>query len=98
MGSYIKSESQGRKRKSDSIQYATIRNIVDQRSDIIFDDDGPGEIADIVSVKIDMESRKVRFHLYHCKYSDGARPGARVSDLYRYVIKLKNQLCGMIRS
>jgi len=82
LGVNIKSESQGRGRKIDSIQFATIHNIVDQLSDIIFDDDGSGEIADVVSVKIDMEHRKILFHLYHCKYSDGERPGARVSDLY----------------
>lgn len=42
LGVNIKSESQGRGRKTDSIQYATIHNIVDQSSDIIFDDDGYG--------------------------------------------------------
>lgn len=82
LGVNIKSESQGRGRKIDSIQYATIHHIVDQSSDIIFDDDGSGEIADIVSVKIDMNYKKIRFHLYHCKYSHGAHPGSRVSDLY----------------
>lgn len=41
-----------------------------------------GEIADIVSVKIDMQHQKILFHLYHCKYSHGELPGARVSDLY----------------
>ncbi len=81
-GVNIKSESQGKGRKTDSIQYATIHNIVDRTSNIIFDDDGSGEIADVVSVKIDNEHRKVVFHLYHCKYSHGERPGARVSDLY----------------
>jgi superfamily II DNA or RNA helicase len=78
----IRSESQGIGRKSDSIQYATIHNIVDQKSDIIFDDDGSGEIADVVSVKIDKENEKVVFHLYHCKYSGGEHPGSRVGDLY----------------
>ncbi len=82
LGVNIKSESQGRGRKIDSIQYATIHNIVDQGSDIIFDDDGSGEIADIVSVKIDMTHKQIKFHLYHCKYSHGEQPGARVSDLY----------------
>ncbi|MFY3793319.1 hypothetical protein ACOQFO_16735, partial [Ureibacillus sp. MALMAid1270] len=81
LGVNIKSESQGRERKTNSIQYATIHNIVDRTSDIIFDDDGSGEISDIVSVKIDMETRKINFHLYHCKFSGGDRPGARVSDL-----------------
>ena len=78
----IKSESQGRGRKADSIQYATIHNIVDQKSDIIFDDDGAGEIADVVSIKIDSRNQKIIFHLYHCKYSAEKLPGARVSDLY----------------
>lgn len=78
----IKSESQGRGRKTDSIQYATINRIVDQRSDIIFDDDGSGEIADIVSINIDKKNQKLTFHLYHCKYSSGKNPGARVNDLY----------------
>lgn len=82
LGVNIKSESQGRERKTDSIQYATIHNIVDQTSDIIFDDDGSGEIADVVSIKIDKEHSKVIFHLYHCKYSGGELPGARVKDLY----------------
>ncbi|GMR71068.1 hypothetical protein NUITMVRA1_17460 [Aerococcus viridans] len=82
LGVNIKSESQGKERKADSIQYATIHNIVDQTSDIIFDDDGSGEIADVVSIKINEEHRKVVFHLYHCKYSHGENPGARVSDLY----------------
>ncbi|MBA3925549.1 DEAD/DEAH box helicase [Listeria rustica] len=82
LGVNIRSESQGKVRKSDSIQYATIHNIVDQSSDVIFDDDGTGEIADIISIKIDEELRRVSFHLYHCKYSSGALPGARVKDLY----------------
>ena len=38
--------------------------------------------ADVVSVKINEEHRKVVFHLYHCKYSHGKVPGARISDLY----------------
>ncbi|MFJ6414415.1 DEAD/DEAH box helicase [Terribacillus saccharophilus] len=82
LGIDIKSESQGMERKVDSIQYATIHNIIDQESDIIFDDDGSGEIADVVAVKIDKENRKAIFHLFHCKYSAGDLPGARVKDLY----------------
>ncbi|MCL9662102.1 DEAD/DEAH box helicase family protein [Paenibacillus hunanensis] len=82
LGVNIKSESQGRERKTDSIQYATIHNIVDQSSIIIFDDDGSGEIADVVSIKLDTQNKKIIFHLYHCKYSREKQPGARVLDLY----------------
>ncbi|MEK4246588.1 DEAD/DEAH box helicase family protein [Psychrobacillus sp. FSL K6-2684] len=81
-GVNIKVESQGRERKQDSIQYATIHNIVDPTSDIIFDDDGAGEIADIVTIKVNEKARKIQFHFYHCKYSSEAQSGARVSDLY----------------
>lgn len=81
-GVNIKSESQGRERKQDSIQYATVHNIVDSSSDIIFDDDGAGEIADIVSIKVNQENRKIQFCFYHCKYSSELQPGGRVSDLY----------------
>lgn len=81
-GTDIKVESQDRERKSNSIQYATIHNIVNQDSDIIFDDDGSGEIADVVAVKIDHEMNKISFYLYHCKYSGEDKPGARVGDLY----------------
>lgn len=78
----IKKESQGRDRKKDSIQYATIHNLVDQNSTIIFDDDGSGEIADVVSIKTDLENRKLDISFYHCKYSHGENSGSRISDLY----------------
>ncbi|MFZ4846742.1 DEAD/DEAH box helicase [Enterococcus casseliflavus] len=78
----IKKESQGRDRKIDSIQYATIHNIVDQNSTIIFDDDNSGEIADIVSIKADKENRKLDIVFYHCKFSKEETPGARIADLY----------------
>lgn len=78
----IKKESQDRDRKKDTIQYATIHNLVDQNSNIIFDDDGSGEIADVISIKTDVEKRKLDITFYHCKYSHGKRPGSRVADLY----------------
>lgn len=82
IGVNIKAESQGRERKKDTIQYATIHKIADQSSDIIFDDDGSGEIADVIAIKINNENRSILFQLYHCKFSDGDSPGGRVKDLY----------------
>lgn len=78
----ITKESQDRDRKKDTIQYAIIHNLVDQKSTIIFDDDGSGEIADVVSIKADKEKRKIDISFYHCKYSHGKTPGSRVVDLY----------------
>ena len=82
IGVNIKVESQGRERKNNSIQYATINNIVSSNANIVFDDDGSGEIADIISISINHEQKSIEFHLYHCKYSHGDNPGSRVSDLY----------------
>lgn len=78
----ITKESQGRDRKIDTIQYATINNLVDQDATIIFDDDGSGEIADIVTIKQNVESKNIEISFYHCKYSKSSKPGSRVSDLY----------------
>lgn len=48
--------------------------------DIIFDDDGSGEIADIVAIKADTDDLLV--HLFHCKWSGEEFAGSRVGDLY----------------
>ena len=79
-GTNIRKESQGIERVNDSIQYKIINDIKIEGYDIIFDDDGSGEIADIVSIKVEEEI--IYIDLYHCKYSHGDEPGARVSDLY----------------
>ena len=47
---------------------------------MVFDDDGSGEAADIVCLRTYGERLEV--HLYHCKFSGGAKPGARIEDLY----------------
>jgi hypothetical protein len=48
--------------------------------DIIFDDDGPGEVADIVAMA--ERSGFIIIHLFHCKYSVKSSPGARQQDVY----------------
>nr|WP_320025748.1 DEAD/DEAH box helicase family protein [uncultured Acetobacterium sp.] len=77
----IRIESQGIIRNKDSIQYKVIQNLIDsEQYDVIFDDDSSGEIADIISI-IDV-NEKIIIKFYHCKYSHGDNPGARVADLY----------------
>ena len=52
---------------------------------LIFDDDGKGEVADIVAVRIvsnQSEPTGIEVDLYHCKYSHGDAPGRRIEDLY----------------
>lgn len=47
---------------------------------MIIDDDGPGEIADIVALRI--EGNRLVVQLVHCKYSSEDTAGARVEDVY----------------
>lgn len=77
----IHKESQGIERNQQSIQYRVIQNlVVTDQCCVIFDDDGAGEIADVVSI-IDVAD-KITIQFYHCKYAHGDNPGARVADLY----------------
>jgi superfamily II DNA or RNA helicase len=81
----ISKESQGLTRRSDAVQFRTIQAL---RSDarpynLIFDDDGSGEAADVVAVRLfeNGASLIVEVEFYHCKFSVGT-PGARIDDLY----------------
>ncbi|WP_328999428.1 DEAD/DEAH box helicase family protein [Kribbella sp. NBC_00709] len=75
-------ESQTRDKLQESIQY---RALVELRADtdpwdLIIDDDGKGEIADLVAMRIDPEGLLVK--LIHCKYAHEGKVGARLADLY----------------
>ncbi len=79
-GVNIRSESQGLDKRPDSIQRRVIDRLLEDPWDIVFDDDGAGEVADVVAMKL--EGNRLRVHLYHCKYSSKAKPTARIEDLY----------------
>ena len=77
----ITSESQGENKNS--IQYRLISELkASGKYTLIFDDDGSGEVADVVAVQEDAVNNKLSFELYHCKFSGEAKAGARVKDLY----------------
>lgn len=80
----IRKESQGPERASDSIQFKAIHNLIDS-FDIVFNDDGAGEVADIIAMKTESEDR-IRLRFVHCKFSSENAPGSRVNDMY--------ELCG----
>jgi hypothetical protein len=77
----IKRESQGPERDPTTIQHRCI-NILSAEADweIVIDDDGTGELADIVMMRRVEEDLEVL--LAHCKYSSAANAGARIADLY----------------
>ncbi|WP_059441538.1 DEAD/DEAH box helicase [Comamonas sp. E6] len=79
----IHSESMTAARNLETVQGFTFSKIQSDYS-FIFNDDGAGEIADLVAIR---ESRDaIHVDLYHCKYcpkKEGvAQPGARVEDVY----------------
>ena len=49
-------------------------------AEVVFDDDNPGEAADVVTLRTD--GGRLLVQLVHCKFSGEAQPGARVTDLY----------------
>lgn len=81
LGVDIRKESQGPTKRADSIQRRVITSLVESGGwDIVFDDDGSGEVADVVAMKL--EDSRLKVHLFHCKYSSATAPGARLGDLY----------------
>jgi len=78
----IRAESQGTEKRADSVQRRVIDALLTDGEpyDLVFDDDGAGEIADVVTLRV--TEGLVQVTLHHCKYSSVATPGARVKDLY----------------
>ena len=77
----LRQESQGAGRDAASVQAQTI-SYVSTLEDwkVMIDDDGTGEVADIVAMRVDGGDLHVM--LTHCKYSSADNPRARVGDLY----------------
>lgn len=76
----IRKESQGINKERDTIQYKTIESIKDNGYNLIFDDDGSGEAADVIAIKVENEIINIDF--FHCKFSTENIPGSRIGDLY----------------
>ncbi|WP_462180465.1 DEAD/DEAH box helicase [Pseudoalteromonas gelatinilytica] len=85
VGVDISVESQTTAKLIHSIQYHTIQKLKGSY-DLVFDDDGAGEVADIVAIKNNGDKELV-IDLFHCKYCSKkngvASPGARVDDVYQ---------------
>ncbi len=76
----IKKEAQGIAKEKDSVQFRVIKRLLAEGvHEVIFDDDGSGEVADVVAIEASKTGPQnvVHVDLYHCKYSKLA---ARVND------------------
>ncbi|SDL28237.1 Superfamily II DNA or RNA helicase [Salinimicrobium catena] len=67
----------------DSIQFNFIQRIKDE-FEIIYDDDGSGEIADVIG--INRSEVKIDIHLFHLKYAKGGKVSNDIDNFY--------QVCG----
>jgi hypothetical protein len=78
----ITKEAQGTEKRADSIQRHMIERLLALPNpyEVVFDDDGSGEAADIVAIRLSGATLIV--DLFHCKFSADARSGARLEDLY----------------
>jgi superfamily II DNA or RNA helicase len=85
-GTDIRKESQGPEKAADSVQARVIRELQNDPSyAVIFDDDGRGELADVVGIRLLGEGEfpdAVDVELYHCKYAKGNAAGGRIIDMY----------------
>jgi superfamily II DNA or RNA helicase len=85
-GTNIKRESQGTEKDAETVQWKVIDELKrDEQVDLVFDDDSPGEAADVIAIKVIgglKTPERVEIELLHCKFSGAETAGARVKDLY----------------
>jgi superfamily II DNA or RNA helicase len=80
-GVNLQLEVQGPQRDPASIQYRVVELLgAENQWDVIIDDHGSGEVADVVLLR--REDHTLHVLMVHCKASAGEALGARVGDLY----------------
>ena len=78
-GVNIGDESMDWPHKENTIQYYMWQQINDDY-DLVFDDDGKGEVADLIGVRSDADT--IYVHLYHLKYAVENRISKRIDNFY----------------
>lgn len=79
-GVNIRKESWGKERDPATVQGRMMKLVLDGEWDVVIDDDGPGEVADIVALR-EIDGTLIA-RLVHCKFSSEDEPGGRIKDLY----------------
>ena len=98
-GVNLRKESQGAGREADSIQARVIRHLKRQPYAVIFDDDGKGEAADVVTIGLvgdQTAPESIEVGFFHCKYSQTSTPGRRIQDLYEVCGQAQKSVSWMI--
>jgi hypothetical protein len=76
----LNQESMGKTRKQDTIQYRAYEQLKDEY-ELVFNDDGSGEAADLVAIK-DVGETTIRLCLVHCKNAHGAKISQDIRNFY----------------
>jgi len=83
-GIRLNAESRGVTKNPATVQGRSLELLQTKDWDFVIDDDGKGEVADLVGLRV--EDQTLRVVLVHCKFAHGGTVGARLADLY--------ELCG----
>lgn len=73
-------ESMGKSNKKDTVQYRSFE-VLEAEHDVVFNDDGAGEAADLVGLK-DVSEDEIRLTLIHCKYASDGKVSGQIANLY----------------
>ena len=67
------------------MQYRSFE-LLESEHDVIFNDDGAGEAADLVGLK-DVSEDEIRLTLIHCKYASDGKVSGQIANLYEQAQK-----------
>lgn len=76
----LNAESMGKTINQNTIQYKTFKHLEDS-FEFIFNDDGPGESADLVCIK-SIDAETIGLTLVHCKNAKGAKLSTEIDNFY----------------
>jgi len=76
----LNQESMGKDNRRDTIQYKTFEQM-EPEHDLIFNDDGKGEAADLVCLT-ELDGETIKLTLVHCKNAYDGRPTGRIDNFY----------------
>ena len=74
-------ESMGKTVETDTIQYRSFERLNDE-FDVIFNDDGKGEAADLVCLRDGADENSIRLCLVHCKGAHDGRVTGSIQNFY----------------
>jgi superfamily II DNA or RNA helicase len=76
----LNQESMGKNRLKDTIQYRAFQEL-QAEFDLVFNDDGSGEAADLVALK-DVDEKAIRLCLVHCKNAHEGKVSQDIRNFY----------------